>query len=132
MANKREVFVGATRYYRFDFSNGELKFMTRQEAIDYAHLKDIDITFDGCFKHMNAPRRSVRDGFQAGYNPALGKHVGGPREHAQELKRAGLIEMGKEKPKAEGDKKTSYFTKDLGRDLAEAGMSDREIATMED
>ena len=124
--------MGATRYYRFDFSNGELKFMTPQEAVDYAHLKDIDIIMDGHYKFINAPRRSVRDGFQAGYNPALGKHVGGPREHARELKKAGLVEMGKEKPAAEGSKKTSYFTEDLGRDLADAGMSDREIATMED
>jgi len=121
--------MGRTRYYCFKYSNGKTKYHTPQEAIDYSRENKTEIIHNG-FTNAKATKRRVRDGFQAGFNPGLGEYVGGPREYAQKCKEKGLVEVGNVERTANHEKETDYFSNELGRDLSEAGMSDREIDSM--
>lgn len=115
-------------YFKFEFSNGQLEFLTPDEAREYCGKNNCSIVYNGVRNHMETKRR-LRDGFQAGYQPQLGQYVGGPREYAQILKDKGYIELGNDKNihisgKCNGE---TVLNAELTKDLKELELSDREI-----
>ena len=125
--------MARTSYFFYEFSNDFSKYMTPDEAWAYAKSNKCDITRDGLAKFRGAKRHTVKDGFKAGYNPALGEYVGGRREYERKLTEKGLVEIGNAKPSAEKEKTTKYFDYDTRKSLKqETGMSDCALDSLKD
>jgi len=120
--------MARSKYYKFEFDNGELEFLTPDEAVAYCDKNKCRVTYNGARNHFETKRRN-RDGFQCGYQPQLGQYVGGPREYAAILKEKGYVELGHEKPMhleghCNGEK---VLDVELSKDLKALELSDNEI-----
>lgn len=125
-----------SRYFLYRFSDGHEKWMNPIEAREYVAKNNVEIERDGYRKYATASRvkkAKDRDGFQSGYNPALGEYVRGPRHHSQLLKEKGLVEMGKEKRDIERTIDDKYTDEDL-RGISEivGGLTDGEAKEIQD
>ena len=87
-----------TRYFKFEFTNGALMFMTKEEALAYCKEKNTNITFDGLISFVNNPPR-IRDNWRPGYDHALGREFRHRDERDRFVKEKGFIEGGRTKPK---------------------------------
>lgn len=86
-------------YFFYEFSDGFSRYMTGEEATKRAQETGATITRDDLKRSQEASVRMTKDGFQIGYNPALGMHIRGRKHYSQVLKERNLIEMGKERRK---------------------------------
>ena len=123
--------MARTTYFRYAFSNGKIKFLTPEEAEKYSEENNVTILKDGLEEAINAPRQRIRDGFQAGWNPALGQYVQSKSEYKRILKQKGLVEMGYEMPKHQSKRK-SNFSDDKIKQMVDRGaeLSGNEIAAL--
>jgi hypothetical protein len=117
-------------YYKFQFSNGETEFLSPQEAVDYCEKHNCNITYNG-HRNARATVHKIRDGFQSGYNYALGEYVGGPRDYAQKIKEKGLIELGHETRITGKLGKETVLDETLKMQLKEMDISDRAIDALD-
>jgi len=119
------------RFYKFQFSDKTTHFFSQNEACTYANDNNVEVIYDGADKHYRSPKTRIRDGFQSGVNPGIGKYAGGPRELARKAKDMGLVEVGNEKIQAT-EKKTSYFDHNTCKALHNAGVTDSTIDSVAD
>lgn len=124
--------MSRTRYYTFKYSDGSVHSHSPREALAHCRINGLKIAKNGYLDHVNSPRRTVKDGFQPGYQVGLGQYAGGPREYQKKCREAGLVEMGKEYKAPVTHKDDNLWTEDLAKDLASYGMSESEIDTLKD
>jgi hypothetical protein len=127
----KENVMSRKRFYYYEFSDGYAKWLTNEEAHDYAGENSVEIVRDGYVRNVKSIKR-VRDGFQSGFQHQLGKHIGGRREYDRELKKAGLVEVGNEKVNTP-DKSVKYWTDDVCKDVKkETGVTDSTLKALQD
>ena len=108
-----------TRYFKFEFTNGDIKFFTAEEARDYCTKKNTDITFDGLLRYVANPPR-IKDAWKPGYDPVLGREFRHRDERDRLVKERGLVEAGRSpgKPK---EKRKSMVNDSMLKDFVDRG-----------
>jgi len=120
------------RYFCFKFEGDDSPhWLTPNEAYEKSKAKSLKITHNGYLRAIKSVKRT-KDGFQSGYQPGLGEYCGGPKEYAQKCKEKGLVEMGKDYKAPTVSRENNLFSDDMGKEMSEMGMSDREISFVKD
>lgn len=107
--------------------------MTRTEAVKYANEHNLEILHDGLKSMVESPVKRITDGFQPGYNWALGQYVGGRREYQKILSQRGLVEVGKDKPPPDGQEKRPFHDYEMKKEIKKIApdISDKTLDSLD-
>ena len=122
-----------TRYLKYVFSNGDIKFLTPSGAIEYSDKHNTKIEYDGYQMKIKHPPR-IHDGFKKGYQIGLGMEVNHYDEYKRICKSRGLAEMGNEKLTFKKDPSSKYIDDKVLKDAIDKGaeISGREAQALKD
>lgn len=122
-----------TSYYSYHFSNGDIKFLTPQEAEQYEVDKNTQIIYNGFLDLIKkvSSSRPIKI-WREQYSPGLGRYISTHTEYKNLLKERGLIEAGTEKPVHQSTIDKSYFTDDKIKEVIDSGaeLSGNEISAL--
>ena len=124
--------MSRTRYYKFEFENGDLKFMTPEEAKMHSDFFNVKITYNGLEHQIKYPPR-IHDGFKAGWQPGLGMEVQHYDEYKRICKAKGYEILGNDRPiAAKKEQKAKYITDDAIKSAVQGGaqISGNEAAAL--
>lgn len=123
----------------FKFSNGQTRKLTESGAERYC--KDYKCSILEAYKDK---RPRIKDGFQEGWNPALGMYIKSKDHFKRVLKERGLVEIGNEQVSSheedvrriEKENWDSLFTdktlREIANDIGGLGLSDGDIRYLKD
>ena len=125
--------MARTVMYTFKLNDGSVKIMTRSEAEkEIINHPEIEQRLNEILRNTTNIRR-VRDGFQAGFQPALGEVVTCPGKYREILKERNLVEIGNEKPTQFNPDMKNYIDGEIIKQAIDSGanISGQEAAALE-
>jgi len=125
--------MACTRFFKYVFSNNSIRFLSPEEADKFLEEnEDIHTVFDG-YRHEVANPPRIRDGFQPGYQPNLGREVTHYDEYKRIVKQKGCVIAGNDKPGLRKKvQKSNYVTDSVLKNAVERGakISGNEAAAL--
>lgn len=112
-----------TKYMFFEFDNGYSAYLTQESAASYERESGARIVRDDFKREQESFFRMTKDGFQIGFNPALGMHIRGRKHYNQVLKERGLIEMGKERVRPNEKIERKFIDESIVKAAVDMGAS---------
>lgn len=126
----------ATRYYLFQFQNGHSKYLSYEESCDYIDQyckeNNTSLSYNGVERCLNSPKKRIKDGFKAGWNPGVNEYVRGERHLNQILKEKGLELCDRRKPSEIIPEKRRPVSDKVIKDIHDSGvkLSGNEISAI--